>query len=184
MSQFKLYNVEEAPAQARPLMEEAQKQMGMVPNLYAVMAESPNVLKAYKQLTECFTQSSLNADEITVVWQSVNVENACHYCVPAHTAIASQMGVSEEITQALRDETPLPDAKLEALRRFTLAMVRDRGNPGQSELKAFFDAGYGPQQALDVVLGISMKTLSNYTNHIAETPLDDAFQSMAWQKKG
>jgi len=184
MAEFKLYSTEEAPSQAKPFMEEAQKQMGMVPNLYKVMAESPNVLKAYKQLTENFTQGSLNADEITVVWQTVNVENRCNYCVPAHTAIASQMGVSDEITQALRDETPLPDNKLEALRRFTLAMVREHGNPGQAEMKAFFDAGYGPKQALDVVLGISMKTLSNYTNHIAETPLDEAFEQLAWQKKG
>lgn len=182
MADFKVYGIEDAPAEARPILENAQKEMGMVPNLYGVMSESPNVLKAYKQLSELFTTSSLNADEVTVVWQTVNVENACHYCVPAHTAIAQMMNVSEEITQALRDEKPLADKKLEALRQFTLAMVRERGNPDKSTLNAFFEAGYKHQQVLDVILGIAMKTLSNYSNHVAQTPLDDPFKPLAWEK--
>ena len=182
MTEFKLYSIEEAPAESRPLLEASQKAMGMVPNLHAVMAESPSILKAYQQLTELYTNSSFNADEMTVVWQSVNVENECTYCVPAHTAIAKQMGVSDEISQALRDQKPLPDAKLEALRDFTLTMLRKQGKPSAAELKAFFDAGYAQRQVLDVILGISMKTLSNYTNHVAETPLDEPFKPMAWEK--
>ena len=84
--------------------------------------------------------------------------------------------------QALRDQKPLPDAKLEALRNFTLTMVRSRGNPSQADIKAFQDAGYGNQHVLDVILGISMKTLSNYTNHMADTPLDEPFKPMVWEK--
>ncbi|MDX1589063.1 MAG: carboxymuconolactone decarboxylase family protein [Oleiphilaceae bacterium] len=183
MAEFTVYGIDDAPAEAKPILEGAKKEMGMVPNLFGVMSESPNVLKGYKQLSELFTTSSLNAEEVTVVWQTINVENACHYCVPAHTAIASQMGVSDEITQALREEKPLPDKKLEALRQFTLAMVRQRGNPDKSTLNAFFEAGYQQQQVLDVILGIAMKTLSNYTNHVAETPLDEPFKPLAWTKK-
>ena len=88
MAQFKLYSVEEAPADSKPLLEASQKAMGMVPNLHAVMAESPSTLKAYQQLTELFSNCSFNADEMTVVWQSINVEHECTYCVPAHTGAA------------------------------------------------------------------------------------------------
>jgi len=183
MTTFKLYDIESAPAESRPLLEGAKKEMGMVPNVFGVMAESPEILKAYNQLNELFTQSSLNTDEVNVVWLAINVEHTCHYCVPAHTGIAKQMQVSDDIINALRDEKPLPDDKLEALRAFTLKMVRERGNVKEADLKAFFDAGYSHRQVLDVILGISMKTLSNYTNHVAETPVDEPFKAFAWEKK-
>jgi alkylhydroperoxidase family enzyme len=71
---------------------------------------------------------------LTVVWQSINVEHACHYCVPAHTGIAAMMKVDEAITEALRNETANP--KLEALRTMTLSIVRNRGHVAEEELAA------------------------------------------------
>jgi len=182
MTTFQLQDTETAPQDAKPILEGSQKSMGMIPNLHAVLAEAPQTLKAYGTLHELFTNSSLNNDEITVVWQTINVEHECHYCVPAHTAIAKQMGVSDDISQALRDETPLPDAKLEALRTFTKQVIAKRGKLEKADLEAFFNAGYGQQQVLEVILGLAQKTISNYTNHIAETPLDEPFQSLAWTR--
>mgnify|MGYP000704292700 FL=1 len=112
----------------------------------------------------------------------INVEHACHYCVPAHTGIANMMKVDEAITEALRNETPLADEKLEALRTFTLSVVRNRGNVTQEDLDAFYAVGYGEQQVLEVILGLAQKTISNYTNHIAHTPVDDAFKKFEWSK--
>ncbi|MFO7787356.1 MAG: carboxymuconolactone decarboxylase family protein [Halospina sp.] len=182
MTTFQLHNVESAPQDSKPILENSQKSMGMIPNLHAVLAEAPQTLKAYGTLHELFTNTSLNNDELTVVWQTINVAHECTYCVPAHTAIAKQMGVSEEISQALRDETPLPDDKLEALRTFTTQVIAKRGNIEKTDLDAFFNAGYGQQQVLEVILGLAQKTISNYVNHIAETPLDEPFQPMAWQR--
>ena len=182
MTTFQLHDTQSAPSDAKPILEGSQKSMGMIPNLHAVLAEAPQTLKAYGTLHELFTNTSLNNDEITVVWQTINVEHECHYCVPAHTAIASQMGVSDEISQALRNETPLPDDKLEALRTFTRQMIAKRGRVGEADLEAFFNAGYGHQQVLEVILGLAQKTISNYTNHIAETPIDGPFQSLAWKR--
>jgi hypothetical protein len=78
----------------------------MIPGLHGVLA-APGILDAYQQLHELFVNSSFNEEELTVVWQSINVEHACHYCVPAHTGIAAMMKVDEAITEALRNETPL-----------------------------------------------------------------------------
>ena len=156
--------------------------MGMIPGLHAVMAESPSVLKGYQTLHQLVLDSSFDKDEVTVVWQTINVENACHYCVPAHTGIAKMMKVSDDIIDALRDEKPLPSDKLEALRTFTLAVMNKHGNVSKEELNAFYRAGYEHRQVLEVILVLSQKVMSNYINHIAETPVDEPFKKFEWKK--
>ena len=183
MADFKLHDIDSAPEGAKPLLENSQKSMGMIPSLHAVMAESPQVLEAYQTLHQLVLNNSFDNDEKTVVWQTINVENACHYCVPAHTGIAKMMKVSDDITDALRDETPLPSDKLEALRNFTLAVMRKQGNVSKDDLNAFFDAGYGHRQALEVIMTLSQKIMSNYINHIAETPIDEPFKKFEWKKQ-
>ena len=121
-------------------------------------------------------------DELTVVWQSINVEHECHYCVPAHTWISRDMGVSDAISDALRNQTPLPNARLEALRTFTLNVVRNRGNVDDKAVQAFLDAGFTKRQILEVILGVSQKVMSNYTNHLFDTPVDAPFTKFDWQK--
>ena len=182
MTDFTLHDETTAPDDSKPLLAKSQKAFGMVPGLHAVMAEAPGLLDAYQQVHELFLNSSFAKDETTVVWQTVNVENNCHYCVPAHTGIAKAMGVDDAITEALRNETPLPNARLEALRDFTLSVVRDRGNVDDAKVQAFLDAGFTKRNILEVVLGYSQKVMSNYTNHLAQTPVDKPFQKFAWQK--
>lgn len=182
MTDFTLHDQDSAPEDSKPLLENSQKAFGMIPSLHAVMAEAPGLLEGYQRLHALFQDSSFDKDELTVVWQSINVEHACHYCVPAHTGIAKNMGVDDEITEALRNETKLPNDRLEALRDFTLAVVRGRGNVDEAAMKAFLDAGFTKRQVLEVVLGVSQKVMSNYVNHLAETPVDKPFQKFEWTK--
>lgn len=182
MSDFTLHTPDTAPEASRPLLEGSLKDFGMIPNLHAVMAESPQVLEAYKVLGNLFSHSSLSPAELNVVWLAINVEHDCHYCVPAHTGIAKRMGVSDDVIDALREARPLPDAKLEALRAFTLSVVRNRGVVPAEETDSFLAAGYTRQNILDVILGVSHKVMSNYINHFADTPVDAAFAPFAWTK--
>ena len=182
MTDFELHDESTAPEASKELLEDSKNSFGMIPGLHAVMAEAPGLLEAYKTVHELFANSSFDKDELTVVWQTVNVEHNCHYCVPAHTAIANSMGVDDAISEALRNETPLPNARLEALRDFTLSVVRGRGNVDDAEVQAFLDAGFTKRQILEVVLGVSQKVMSNYTNHLANTPVDRPFQKFDWQK--
>ena len=126
---------------------------------------------------------SFNAEELTVVWQTINVENNCHYCVPAHSFIARSMKVDDAINEALRNETPLPDARLEALRTFTLKLIRQHGVMSDEDMQAFFDAGFSQRNVLEVILGYSQKIMSNYTNHVAHTPVDAPFEAFAWSRR-
>jgi alkylhydroperoxidase family enzyme len=183
MTDFTLHSLTTASDDAKPILEKVHAKYGTIPGLIAVMAEAPSLLKAYMAVSDLFADSSFDADELTVVWQTINVENNCHFCVPAHTAIAKQMGVEDAISNALRDETALPTPRLEALRTFTLAMVRERGVLDAATLDAFIAAGFTKQNMLEVVLGYSQKVMSNYTNHLADTPVDEMFQPFAWTKK-
>ncbi|WP_299592735.1 carboxymuconolactone decarboxylase family protein [uncultured Microbulbifer sp.] len=182
MTDFTLHDKKSAPEKSAELLENSIQAFGMIPNLHAVMAEAPGLLEGYQRLHQLFLDSSFDADEKTVVWQAINVEHGCHYCVPAHTAIAKQMEVSDEISEALRNETPLPSEKLEALRDFTLKVVRSRGDISDADVQKFIDAGYTQRNVLEVVLGVAQKVMSNYTNHLAETPVDKPFQAFDWKK--
>lgn len=182
MTTLKVHNIESAPEESKALLENSQKAYGMIPGLHGVLAGAPGILKAYQTLHELFVDSSFNEEELTVVWQTINVEHECHYCVPAHTGIAAMMKVDDAITQALRNRTPLANPKLEALRDMTLFIVRNRGQVSSAELQSFYEAGYDERQVLEIILGLSQKVISNYSNHIANTPVDAAFQKFAWKK--
>ena len=108
MANFPSHDLESAPEGSKPLLEKSQAAFGRLPGLHKVMAESPQHLEGYQVLHQLFLQTDFDNDEKTVVWQTINVENECHYCVPAHTGIAKMMKVSDDITEALRNETPLP----------------------------------------------------------------------------
>jgi alkylhydroperoxidase family enzyme len=183
MARFDIHTIETAPEDSRALLEGSKQAFGRVPGLHAVMAEAPALLDGYKHLHRLFAEAtSFDKDELTVVWQTINVEHECHYCVPAHTGIAKAMKVDDAITTALRDETALPNARLEALRSFTLQVVRGRGQVDDAAVQAFLDAGFTKRQVLEVVLGVAQKVMSNYTNHLADTPVDPAMQPFAWHK--
>ena len=183
MTTLTIHDLDTTPADSKPFLEKSFKAYGMIPGLHGVMASAPGLLEGYQVLHELFVNSSFDNEELTVVWQTINVEHECHYCVPAHTGIAHSMKVDAALTDALRKGEAMPTAKLQALHDTTLAMVRSRGNLTQEEIKAFYAAGYGERQLLEIILGLSQKVMSNYVNHIAETPVDDAFKQFAWAKK-
>jgi alkylhydroperoxidase family enzyme len=182
MTTFTLHNEETAPEGSKAMLAKSQKDFGMIPGLHAVLAEAPGLFEAYKSLHELFMNSSFDKDEITVIWQTINVEHACQYCVPAHTGIAKNMGVDDSITEALRDQTALPNERLEALRTFTLNVIRNRGDVDETAVQAFLNSGFSKRQILEVILGLAQKTISNYTNHLAKTPVDKPFQKFEWHK--
>lgn len=177
MSNFELFTQESAPEGSKALLQKSVAAFGMIPNLHAVMAESPELLDAYQQLHTLAQQTSFNKEELTVVWQTINVEHGCHYCVPAHSAIAKSMGVDDSIVAAIRGGQDPSDSKLAALRQFTLTVVRQRGVVAADAINAFYAAGFTKQNVLEVILILSQKVISNYVNHVADTPIDEPFKA-------
>ncbi len=180
MTDFTIHTIETAPEESKALLEGSLKGFGMIPNLHGVLAESPQALETYKSVGDLFSKTSLSKVEQNVVWMTINVEHECHYCVPPHTMIAKSAGVDDATIEALRADQPLPDTKLEALRQFTLHLVRERGAVAPAEMDAFIAAGYTKQNILDVMVGLCHKVMSNYVNHLAQTPVDAPFEQFAW----
>ncbi|QIZ75769.1 carboxymuconolactone decarboxylase family protein [Ferrimonas lipolytica] len=182
MNNFTIHNLDTVPEYSKAKLEQVKKQFGMIPNLLGVLSEAPGILDGYLALHQLFANSSFNAEELTVVWQTINVEHECTYCVPAHTGIAHSMKVDPALTEALRNRQVMPSEKLQVLHDTTLAMVRARGNLTEQQMQTFFDADYTQRQMLEIVLGLSQKVISNYVNHIAETPVDKVYEKFAWEK--
>lgn len=164
----------------RALLEKAQNFFGMVPNMHGVLAESPEALEAYLKLTGLFENAALSPKERDVVYLSVALENSCDYCIPAHSFLALQLHKTDpELVEKIRTGRDLGDAKLEALRSFTILVTRKRGQLERTEIDAFLNAGYNEQAIIEVVLGVTQKTLANYVNHLLGVPLDDHFKPFA-----
>ncbi len=182
MTSFTVYNTKNAPKASRPVIEGAQKQYGMVPNLIGLLAESPIAVETYQTLAGLFTRTSFTPTERNVVWLTIIYENECDYCMAAHTGIAKSEKVDDGIINALRAGEPLEDPRLQSLREFTSSVVVNRGWVGDDELEAFLAAGFTKQNVFEVLVGVAHKVLSNYANHIAETPVDPPFEKFAWKK--
>lgn len=182
MNKLKIHTIETAPNKSKESLKKSVKQFGMIPNLHGVLAEAPEVLEAYKTLHQLFSNTSFNNEELTVIWQTINVEHECNYCVPAHTLLAHKMKINSELITALRNRTEIQDEKLRVLQNTTLSILNNRGKISDMELQSFYKAGYNERHILEIILGISQKVISNYTNHIANTPLDYPFEKYIWKK--
>lgn len=180
MSEFPIHTIESSPEASQPLLAGAQKKYGFVPNLMGVMATAPATLKSYLTLAGTLSETSFTPVEEQVIALTVSRVNACTYCMGAHSGIAKMVGMSDENLEALRGGSVLPDARLQAIATFTETVVTKRGWATEADQEEFVAAGFSQQQILEVLVGVAMKTLSNYTNHLADTPLDPQFAAFAW----
>ncbi len=173
---------DDADQSAREIMDKAQAGLGMVPNMYKTMANLPVLLAAYASGYQQFREGSdLSPDEQEVVLLTISRENGCGYCMAAHSTLADTMsGVPRPVTDALREGIRLPDEKLDALSEFTRKMVHTRGRPAPADVERFTHAGYEEKHILSIILAISVKTISNYSNHVFATPVDEAFSGRKW----
>jgi uncharacterized peroxidase-related enzyme len=180
MSKFTIHTADTVAAAAKPFMDAAKNAYTFVPNLLAGMAEAPALLEGYMTLAGIFNKTNLSETERQIILMTNNRLNGCVYCMAAHTTISQGAGVSADVIESLRVGKPIADPKLEALRKFTVVINESRGSPSVDPITALLAAGYSNQTVLEVILGTSLKVMSNYTNHIARTPIDDAFKANAW----
>ncbi len=181
---FTLHTKETAPEASKPIFEQTEKNYGFIPNLHGILAESPVALSAYAHITDQLQEhGALNAQEQQIAMIAVSETNGCDYCVAAHGMVAGMSKVPEETVNALREGREPSDPKQAALVRFTKAVLEHRGWVPEDAQQAFLDAGYTTRHVLDVFSVVALKILSNYTNHLAQTPLDAPFEAHKWSRK-
>ncbi len=180
MNTYQVHTKETAVPPSAEILANAEKTFGFIPNLLAVMAESPATVKAYLALGKIFDETSFTPTERQVVILTASRYNECRYCMAAHSVVAGMQNIPGDVIDAIRNDQPLKDSRLETLRSTVTTAIEQRGWLSEENQDAFFSAGYTREQLFEVILGISYKTLSNYVNHIADAPLDNAFHSGAW----
>lgn len=181
---FTLHDNNTAPGVSAEILSNVQNAWGFVPNLHRVLAESPAALEAYSSLWTIAEKTSFSDIERNVAYLAIIFENECEYCMAGHTNLSKMAGVDAEIIQAIRDGQELKVEKLEALRNFAALVTRNRGVVAPQQLETFKNAGFNNQSVLDVLVLAATKLISNYTNHIASTPLDAFMKGVEWQAPG
>ena len=186
-SQYKLSlatkTLENADPKAQPVLEQVKGSMGMIPNMYADMANSPAMLQTYAQGYALFREGSgFTPAEQEVVFLTISRENECHYCMAAHSFVADNVSkVPPEVTNAIRDDQPITDIKLAALSVFSRTMFVTRGHPSKTDVASFLQVGYSEAHILSIILALAVKTISNYSNHVFDTSVDSAFAGRTWE---
>ena len=179
---LKIHTIENAPEKSKAILEGVKAKFGFVPNLMGVFAASPEILQAYLTVSSLLDKTSLTETERQIALLAASSVNNCEYCMAVHSTVSKMQNLPADVIEAVRGNSAIGDRKLEAFRQFVIAVTEKRGFGEADEIAAFLNAGYIEQNILEVILAVAMKTLSNYTNHIAETPLDEAFAPAKWKK--
>jgi AhpD family alkylhydroperoxidase len=182
MDAYPIHTLDTAPKGSKALLAGLQEGLGMVPNLAAGMAESPQLLAGFLAVREIYLQGTFSPAEIQVLSLTAAAENDCAWCMAFHTLMALKEGVSRADVDALRAGGPPAEPRLAALSTFARAMVQARGAVSSADVERFRAAGFTHAQALEVVLGLGFSLMANYAGHLVDAPLDPPFAPHAWQK--
>jgi uncharacterized peroxidase-related enzyme len=181
---FTLHDNSNAPSASAEILASVQKAWGFVPNLHRVLAESPASLEAYVALWRIAEKTSFTPQERNIAYLAIIYENECTYCMAGHTNLSRMAKVDSDAIAAVREGRSIGDPKLEALRQFAAKITRQRGFVSEADVASFKAAGYDNRAVLDLLVLAATKLISNYTNHLAQTP-NDAFMSGAeWAAPG
>jgi alkylhydroperoxidase family enzyme len=166
---FQIYSQNDAPPASREALFRAQEGFGYVPPLLGIFAGSPALLNAYMSMDEWMKKASFSEMEREVVLKTVAHMSNCAWC--ASPDPDSQDEASNDISNAEQGQK-LDDEKLEALRLYATSVMQHHGRPGEEAKQKFLAAGYGPQQALEIVLGVGLVTVAALTASLAHTALE------------
>ena len=166
MVNFTFHTPENTSGPTKELLAGIQQSYGFFPNLYGYMAEAPTTIEAYLALNELVSKTSLTPAQQQVALLAVSVENDCGFCIVAHHAIGKMKNADEQTLRALSSHSAINDPKDRALAAFTRSVTKNRGRQSEEEIQSFMNAGFTKQQIFEVILIVSIKTLSNYINHL------------------
>jgi uncharacterized peroxidase-related enzyme len=181
--QYQVHSGETAPEGSKQTVDKFITAWGFLPNLGGVLAESPAALELLWQgYSALSAKATLSAIEQNVVAIAVSREGRCNYCVAAHSTLAAGAGIDSDTLEAVRSGRAVQDHKLEALRATAQRLAQGHGWLTAAEQARFLAAGYSKGQLLEVIGWASLKTLTNYVNHVAQTPVDAQWQSQRWDQ--
>lgn len=183
MKQFIKHTIESAPEASKELLEYGEKKYGMLPNLFRYMAGAPTALESYIDLFNTFSKTSFTGGEQHLILLAISITNTCDYCTAAHTRAAKANGISSTILNAVRKKNVLEDQRLNILVNTAQKIVETNGNIDTEDLDRFYNAGFSPENIMEIIVGVSLKTISNYINHITENVINEQLEPFAVGKE-
>jgi uncharacterized peroxidase-related enzyme len=165
-------SIETAPETAQPLLQAVKKQLGVVPNMFRAISNSPAALEGYLGLNGALAKGMLEAPTRERIALAVAEVNGCDYCLSAHTYLGKNLSKLSDIEIAANRDGGSTDAKADAAVRFAVKLVEARGHPSNEDLQAVKQAGYTDAQVIEIVLHVALNTLTNYINETVKTEID------------
>jgi uncharacterized peroxidase-related enzyme len=164
--------IADAPAASRPLLEAVKKQLGVAPNLFRLVSNSPAALQGYVALSGALAEGALPAPTRERIALAVAEINGCDYCLSAHTYLGKNLAKLDDAEIAANRGGGSNDPKADAAVRFAAKVVRERGHVSEADLRAVKLAGYDDAQVIEIVMHVALNTWTNYVNEVAKTDLD------------
>ena len=164
--------IESAPAASQPILEAVKKQLGVTPNLFRLVANSPAALEGYVGLYGALNNGALPAPTRERIALAVAEINGCSYCLSAHTYLGKNLAQLDDAEISANRNGASTDPNADAAVRFAVKVVRARGHVSDDDVRAVRSAGYDDAQVIEIVLHVALNIWTNYINVVAETDID------------
>ena len=178
MTEFTFYTPDNAEGEAKEVLQNVQNKYGFVPNLFAYMAEAPYTIEAYAMLTELLNKTALSAAHQQIALLAVSVYHQCDFCRVAHQAFGKAAKANPQTLAAIIEGGEIENARDRALVDMVIAIVENRGWVDDAQLQVFFDADFEKRNVYDLILITTIKTLSNYSNHLTKPAANEQLLAM------
>ncbi len=165
-------SIEASPVASQPLLQAVKKQLGVVPNLFRLVGNSPAALEGYLGLNGALAKGALEAPTRERIALAVAEVNGCDYCLSAHSYLGKNLAKLSEAEISENRRGGSTDPKADAAVRFAVKLVNTRGHVSEADVQAVKKAGYSDAQVIEIVLHVALNTLTNYVNHVAQTVID------------
>src|SRR5207249_1078243 len=157
-------SIDAAPTASRPLLEGVKKQLGVVPNMFRLISNSPAALEGYLGLSAALSKGGLPASTRERIALAVAEENGCSYCLSAHTYLGTNLAKLDEAEIAVNRKGASNDSKADAALRFAVKLMQNRGHVSEDDLRGVKAAGYDDAQVIEIVLHVALNTWTNFIN--------------------
>jgi uncharacterized peroxidase-related enzyme len=164
--------IEAAPSASQPLLEAVKKQLGIVPNMFRLVAVSPAALEGYVGLIGALGKGALPAATRERIALAVAEINGCSYCLSAHTYLGKNVAKLDDAEMTANRSGASNDPKADAAVRFAAKVAHERGHVDEADVNALKAAGYDDTQLIEIVLHVALNTWTNYINEVAKTDVD------------
>src|ERR1700752_2031063 len=165
-------SIEAAPQAAQPLLQAVNKQLGIVPNMFRTISNSPAALEGYLGLSGALAKGTLEPLTRQRIALAIAEVNGCDYCASAHTYLGKNLSKLPDAEIAANRNGGSTDARADGAVRFAVKLARLRGHPSDADVQAVKDAGYTDAQVIEIVLHVALNTLTNYVNETVKTEID------------